>query len=59
MKYYGLTLKPLSKGDSVVMTNPAIDSFISLWVEPRRAVDDIVDCSSVEDLDVVVRNWLD
>ena len=57
-KYYGLTHKPISSGDAVVFSNPSIDSLISVWVEPRMAVDEIVSCTDVSDVERVLDQWL-
>jgi len=59
MKYYGLSLVPPTAGDARVMTNPSIDSLISVWVEPRRAVDEMVSCSTIAEVKRVLRRWLD
>lgn len=58
VKYYGVVNSPPTKSDLHVLTNPSIDSLTSVYVEPRKAVDDIISCNTVDDLRKTVSSWV-
>lgn len=58
-RYYGLVNDPLSEADIVVLSNPSIDSVISVYVEPRRAVDEVVQCNTLAQTRLAFGRWIE
>lgn len=57
--YYGLVNTPPTARDVEVLTNPSIDSLTSVYVEPRKSVDAIENCDTIERLREIISSWLD
>jgi hypothetical protein len=58
-RYYGIVNDPLSEQDEIVLSNPSIDSVISVYVEPRRAVDEIVQRATLVQVRQVFSRWIE
>ncbi len=58
-RYYGVVNDTLSNEDKIVLSNPSIDSVISVYVQPRRAVDEIVQCDTLARVRKIFGRWIE
>lgn len=58
IKYYGIVNEPVTDSDAMVLTNPSIDSLTSVYVEPRKAVDEVKDCETIDSLRACIKDWV-